>query len=41
MRKGARKDLGRPTLTPVKNKELLMNFLEEADESDKSDNVFK
>ena len=41
VRKGARKDLGRPTLTPVKNKELLMNFLEEADESDKSDNVFK
>ena len=34
MRKGSRKDLGRPTLTPVKNKEILMDFLEEADVSD-------
>ena len=34
VRKGSRKDLGRPTLTPVKNKEILMDFLEEADVSD-------
>lgn len=27
VRKGARKDLGRPTTTPIQNKESLMNFL--------------
>ncbi len=29
VRKGNRKDLGRPTTTPVQNKEALMNFLKE------------
>ena len=28
VRKGNRKDLGRPTTTPIQNKETLMNFLE-------------
>jgi len=28
VRKGARKDLGRPTLTPLENKQLFMNFLQ-------------
>ncbi|GAA0077882.1 phosphonopyruvate decarboxylase [Clostridium sp. CTA-5] len=27
VKKGARKDLGRPTITPIKNKELFMNYL--------------
>ena len=27
VKKGNRKDLGRPTVTPVRNKELFMNFL--------------
>ena len=29
VRKGNRKDLGRPTTTPIQNKEALMNFLQE------------
>lgn len=29
VRKGARKDLGRPTTTPIQNKEVLMGFLSE------------
>ena len=28
VRKGNRKDLGRPTTTPIQNKEALMSFLE-------------
>ena len=28
VKKGNRKDLGRPTTTPIQNKEALMNFLE-------------
>jgi phosphonopyruvate decarboxylase len=27
VKKGNRKDLGRPTTTPIQNKEALMNFL--------------
>ena len=30
VRKGARKDLGRPKTTPIENKEAFMNFLQEA-----------
>ena len=29
VKKGNRKDLGRPTTTPIQNKEALMNFLKE------------
>ena len=29
VKKGARKDLGRPTTTPIQNKEAFMNFLRE------------
>ena len=29
VRKGNRKDLGRPTTTPIQNKEALMKFLSE------------
>ena len=27
VKKGARKDLGRPTTTPIQNKEVLMDYL--------------
>ena len=31
VKKGSREDLGRPTTTPVENKEALMSFLEKND----------
>ena len=29
IKKGARKELGRPTITPIENKEVFMKFLSE------------